>query len=642
MLIQLIEFTTTLLQWTESEELKISAEQIYTVLLFMTMTKEQEELLLIDPNQFVSDEDNEFTSKDLKGWWIDFVFEIIDQHSQLPLVLNAVEKLLVNDTDSDSLLRNSTLQLNLKQKEVGLYWLGQLACVIKDEAESTNFNIINVVKTLVYPILKDPHNQPLYLQLRALWVLNKLSSLIVETSQQNYLFKIAQDYFINSEHLAIKLTSCSVLSSYKQWISSWEAEGLQSAILNLLEAANVDTVSIPLDLLRDYSTQKEDTSSLLTSEIIQGILTLFKRFHFDSWVGDDFVQLLSTWIDKDFMKMAKFILPFGIEIIQINHRANKNNSSEATEELAGSSLFTYSVEIINKCLDMAVQRGQVPEIINLDFIKFLAGILIESKDVLLLIHLLKCFENSISVLHSLVVSSREAVELIKQVIEKFLNPEKTYETCILHIGNLVVLYLSKLSPNMVEDFKAMTPYFISRLTKCSSPNILESLLYPFFYTVVQNTESMLEHTSDKHLQIFVDKWVDYVEYGNFKNQQAKSACLECLLSTIIGKLNSGGGSSHPNSNICSRLPQVREYTSIFAFILLLWKIVQRSRISYEFEWYDVDFEESVKTESDVESKWVEVLRAHIQQNQEISQQLQSCLEGQVNPQDVELIKSCLF
>ena len=68
MLIQLIEFTTTLLQWTESEDLKITAEQIYTVLLFMTMTKEQEELLLIDPNQFVSDEDNEFTSKDLKGW----------------------------------------------------------------------------------------------------------------------------------------------------------------------------------------------------------------------------------------------------------------------------------------------------------------------------------------------------------------------------------------------------------------------------------------------------------------------------------------------------------------------------------------------------------------------------------------------
>lgn len=68
MLIQLIELSTTLLKFEESEDSFINSNQMYTVLLFMIITKEQEELLLNDPNQFISDEENEFTSKDLKSW----------------------------------------------------------------------------------------------------------------------------------------------------------------------------------------------------------------------------------------------------------------------------------------------------------------------------------------------------------------------------------------------------------------------------------------------------------------------------------------------------------------------------------------------------------------------------------------------
>jgi hypothetical protein len=77
-----------------------------------------------------------------------------------------------------------------------------------------------------------------------------------------------------------------------------------------------------------------------------------------------------------------------------------------------------------------------------------------------------------------------------------------------------------MSPNLTTDFTCLTPFLITRLVNCSSPNILESLLYPFFFSLSTHTEDILDSMTPKHLQIFVDKWIDYVEYGNFKNPEA--------------------------------------------------------------------------------------------------------------------------
>lgn len=104
-----------------------------------------------------------------------------------------------------------------------------------------------------------------------------------------------------------------------------------------------------------------------------------------------------------------------------------------------------------------------------------------------------------------------------------------------------MIYLSKLSPNLISDFTSLTPFLIARLVNCTSPNILESLLYPFFFSLSIQAEEILDSMAQKHLNIFVDKWIDYVEYGNFKNRQAKDKCLECLLKAVIVKLTGEQG-----------------------------------------------------------------------------------------------------
>ena len=241
----------------------------------------------------------------------------------------------------------------------------------------------------------------------------------------------------------------------------------------------------------------------------------------------------------------------------------------------------------------------------------------------------------------------DALDSIRSVIEKFLNPEKTFETCLLHIGNVIVFYLSKLSSDSVSDFVAMTPFLISRLVHCTSPNILESLLYPFIYMVQAHTEVVLENISDKHLQIFVDKLIDYVEYGKFKNSKVKNACLELLLTTICNKLRYGGSDiveSDKNKNICFRLPQIREYSSIFAFTLLLCKIVDRQQVSYEMNGFEsyFDCDSNTQQEAAIEGNCIATLKELIQSHPEIHKSMQECVESYSKAPEVALVNKYLL
>lgn len=220
MLIQLVELATTLLQFVDDDSDTLSPEHIYTILLYMTITSEQESLIREEPNQFISDEDNEFTQKELKTWCSDFMFEVIDQHSKLQSVLSAIEMLLVQD-NPDELLDSSEEYLvdnknfKFKKIEVGLYCLGKLASIINEEGQSIDFNIITVLEQIVAPILHTKADiHPIYLTLRALWILKEIKVLVKDDYHKSVIFNLAQEYFINTDNLAIKLTCSGVLSVY--------------------------------------------------------------------------------------------------------------------------------------------------------------------------------------------------------------------------------------------------------------------------------------------------------------------------------------------------------------------------------------------------------------------------------------------
>ena len=78
----------------------------------MLVTDDQMTQILEDPNQFVSDEDNEFTVKDIKSWCNDFIHEVIDQHKQTKMVLPIVDYFLTANYPKPTQTQTSQNQAN--------------------------------------------------------------------------------------------------------------------------------------------------------------------------------------------------------------------------------------------------------------------------------------------------------------------------------------------------------------------------------------------------------------------------------------------------------------------------------------------------------------------------------------------------
>ena len=68
-------------------------------------------------------------------------------------------------------------------------------------------SILNIIDTIVIRILQDSDNYPIYIQMRALWVLKKQRIILTEKEQHDKVYGVAGRYFLEAENLAIKLTA---------------------------------------------------------------------------------------------------------------------------------------------------------------------------------------------------------------------------------------------------------------------------------------------------------------------------------------------------------------------------------------------------------------------------------------------------
>ena len=163
--------------------------------------------------------------------------------------------------------------------------------------------------------------------------------------------------------------------SYKEWLWMDNINDVFTSLLQLLEISNLDTVPIPLEFLKEYSNILPDLRLLINEDIINGVLILFKKYHFDSIVGDDFLQLLSRWIELDLHLVWDYILQFCIDIIRIYYNSNTTLVKESSEELVGNSIFTYSIELLKILLNESQKSSQWPSSLTNDFVKFQTDIL---------------------------------------------------------------------------------------------------------------------------------------------------------------------------------------------------------------------------------------------------------------------------
>ncbi|CAI2378702.1 unnamed protein product [Moneuplotes crassus] len=657
MISQLIELTTTLLKLEETEDDFLNVNQMYTVLLYMNITKEQESLFQDDPNQYISDEDNEYATKDLKSWANDFMNEVIDQHEEkIPIILQAIERLLIrpeetkhSSTNTDSrefIYCEDSVEFRMKCIEAGLYCLGNLPDGIQSNNNCVDSSILTIIDSIVIPYLQNPDEYPEYIQMRALWVLKQKKRIITDPKLKDTVFQVAGHHFLDSNNLAIKLSACEILPHFQSEMNEEQSEALLQEILKILEEANAETVSIPLLYFKEFTKDSSIFKRFINSNIVEGILVLFQKYHIDPFVGDDFCSLLKSWVYQDLSLTSELIVPFIMNSIVKEHESSSKPTTDPNDEVTGTAIFDYSLDMGECILEVSKAVGKLPDKIDYKFFESLSQVLVETNEIFIQTTLLGFYHKLVGALISKIQESHEAIGLIKAVIEKFLDNTKVYERGILHIGELVVTYLSNFTSSPVEDFIAITPMILTRLYTVSSSNILEALLYPFLHMCLTSQEETLSKLEDREIQIFVDNLANYAERGAFRNKNAKNGCLKVILMNIVQRIHQydkGCNDTH-KSNLCSRLTQIREYPPLFAFILMICRMVERQSISDEFDEYDSFCNIGAQQPSDTtfEKQCLEKIRSEISNSQTTIQELKSLIESLVQPKEAELIQKYMF
>ena len=151
------ELITSILPRFNDVDQVFTKDQLFTLFCYMIITKEQESLIIENPNQFISDEDEDFTDKDLKNWICELKEELIDQRSLLGPVLEVKDMFLSNNNPLINEVESEGLKnyFYMKCCEIGLYLFGDL---IEDALKLNYIEDLKVDQTItdiIIPALKE-------------------------------------------------------------------------------------------------------------------------------------------------------------------------------------------------------------------------------------------------------------------------------------------------------------------------------------------------------------------------------------------------------------------------------------------------------------------------------------------------------
>ena len=159
MLVALVELTTILVRQTDGGERLFTKDQIFTLFCYMIITKEQETLVIEDPNQFIEDEDKDFTEKNLKDWICELKEELIDEYSLTLSILQTKNMLLETRNPLLDEIENEEIKelFHLKLCEIGFYLIGDLAEEGWKVQYSQVFELDSTITDIIIPTLKQIH-----------------------------------------------------------------------------------------------------------------------------------------------------------------------------------------------------------------------------------------------------------------------------------------------------------------------------------------------------------------------------------------------------------------------------------------------------------------------------------------------------
>lgn len=544
---------------------------ISSLLWYIMLTVEQQELWKNEPNQFIVEDDPEEGWRSARITAIKLVSDVIEIFGDtavnviLQVISNTLHHLssgIVNllastYAEMQDLCQITNGQLeNLvakypeayawKMREAVVLLMGSLSkdiLMFNAKAKKKGNDQINIGAMLYQVVLKDLKNSKDQLRGRSLWCIGKISDLIDNTQCLDIFIETCS--CMQSRSVAVKLSACYAIYRLSQKITGREITEILTVLLyslvNLLEEVTSDTLHIVLDTLLQVSRLNEEATSKIPAYAAGIVLKMFTKYYGESNLNGKIMALLRCWCDlKDCLNpLVDVFCPLVLNLISVYPTAEKitsfssTSTSETKAGLDAVMILPNTLEIIMVLLKKSQSFSQ-ERLRLLDILVPLLELLGKNDESSVLLHGTACLRTFAGFADKEIVNKGLVDKIIESTLT-LLDPYKN-EAGALNLGYYIVNIFSKLSPQIDQDLLVGC---MTKLYRCKMPSVVQGFVLVFARLIHSYTSEIISFLSDLTverrvaLKVLLDKWL--IHQPLIRGRYSKNCTITALTRLYILK-----------------------------------------------------------------------------------------------------------
>ncbi|KAL4468183.1 hypothetical protein ABPG72_017164 [Tetrahymena utriculariae] len=563
---------------------------------FILLSKQQEKLWIHEPNQFISDDEDEANMKSLRALANNLIFQLIekfqDQTTQALMIV--AEKFMTNQDQADTVqviqelydkglgseikmgqnfdftkerlmefIKTSNFDCTLpdhawKKREVGLLLLGSFSTDIIDfqNKHTSSFDISSLIQNLISDI-QIPNSNPILIA-KSLWCVTRFSEVIAQKHTELFLplFKVALSCLSNIHQFPVRLTAVKSIGviahkmkQYQQQLpdrSIWAQYGIEDIsilvdVFDILTYVNVETVHIILDTLVYLNKLSKVYIPEIANLGARSILQIFTLQHNDQMINRITMELI-TQLSEDPISFniifqnafSSFILD-SFNLIKHHIAENSNLTQIRQQDLSlMASIFDVTSIFVKNCQDNNAKESLIK------LLPPLLNLMIVNEECTLQQHASICLKNFIKVADQYIIKN-QLVKDVLQVIMKLLQvpTNSQFESNSTYSGNLCMIAFYNLLGGSADP--EILKQVIYKIFRSKLVTTVQGLVLVWARMIINNpieSVNFLYSFSVENrfaLKVLIDKWL--LQQAAFRGKYTKNTTLLALTKLFLLKDN---------------------------------------------------------------------------------------------------------
>lgn len=538
---------------TSGRETELLQQLVHLLLVYISMTTEDEDNWANDANAFIADEEDETLAYSLRIAGADLLATLIDDFPNY--TLRCLAKAFRAQTQEGDRLRANGDEDWWKAHEAGLAAIGNNADAINEvlQIQQTSNDALNLERIFADIVFPNVNNEaPAFLQGRCFVFASQFATALPSDLAINFLDAAIAALETDATSMPVKISAVRTIKNFFRHLRADTVAPYAPRIVRhlgpLLTRASEDTLILIIETIQAVLVQEEDTSEVAIEpqtigEVVQAVLHVWAQNAKDIVLLSVVSDLLESLAASKQMNVPTVVVQKSMPLLSAAIASSPSESDEP------SAVAETAVELSKSVLDGAdaASLKGVVGVLCPNLVKVLKTS--DDRDVLqngiecLTVLVKKCSEELLAWHES--GSNTSAVEAMLQIIARLLNPSESSESGGLAVGELVVAILRNASDHIGPILPELLKAMVQRLATAETTSFVQSLILPIAYLMhsdehqAKQVMDLLEplqfdlqgqSSSLTGLELLARKWVDNAEtFQGFWAQRISSLALAKLL-----------------------------------------------------------------------------------------------------------------